>query len=341
MHGLPTLLVALVALAGPADRPAATTAPPPPPAAHDAPATPAEDFERGKTAFGRAEYARAIGILRPLLYPDVRLDSEGEVVQAHRMLGVAHLFEDQPAEARSEFRRLLELRPDYRFDPLLDPARVVEFFNGVLKEEVAELAAVEAKRKKRDADLALRRQQEAERLCRARAPEQVYERHSYLLNFVPFGAGQFQNRQPRKGWAFLGVESALGAVSVGAFSTNFLLFGVRPQRRCLDPATTTDMTGGPQTCQNIDHSDEAFSRKLVQVQVVSGGLFFAAAIWGVIDAIRNFRPLVPVDADASLPTIDAAPTATVKAGAPSALYLLRPQLVPVTAGTGMGLGWSF
>jgi len=52
----------------------------------------ADELDRGKTAFGRAEYVRAIDILRPLLYPEIRLDSEGDVVQAHRMLGVANLF---------------------------------------------------------------------------------------------------------------------------------------------------------------------------------------------------------------------------------------------------------
>jgi len=91
------------------------------------PGTPAarDAFDRGRTAFGRAEYARAIEILHPLLYPEVILDSEGEVVQARRMLGVAYLFENKPEDARREFHKLLELRPDYRFDPLLDPQRVV------------------------------------------------------------------------------------------------------------------------------------------------------------------------------------------------------------------------
>src|SRR5512138_3021234 len=83
------------------------------------PAAAREAFDRGRTAFGRAEYQRAIEILRPLLYPDVQLDSEGEVVQAHRMLGVAYLFENKPEDARREFKKLLELRPDFRFDPLL------------------------------------------------------------------------------------------------------------------------------------------------------------------------------------------------------------------------------
>ena len=104
---------------------------------------PRETFERGRTAFGRAEYKRAIEVLNPLLYPEVVLDSEGEVVQAHRMLGVAYLFAGQPEEAKREFHKLLELRPDYRFDPLLDPPQVVDFFNGVLHDYEGELAQID------------------------------------------------------------------------------------------------------------------------------------------------------------------------------------------------------
>src|SRR4051812_152214 len=170
-----------------------------------------DSFDRGRTAFGRAEYARAIEILHPLLYPDVLLDSEGEVVQAHRMLGVAYLFENRPDEARREFKKLLELRPDYRFDPLLDPQRVVDFFNGVLKEEQAVIAKMTERRLQREREQAERRERDAERL---RLPPTIvhYERHSYAVNFVPFGGGQFQNGQRRKGWLFLGAEAALGAV---------------------------------------------------------------------------------------------------------------------------------
>ena len=62
-----------------------------------------------------------------------------------------------------------------------------------------------------------------------------YERHSFAVNFVPFGAGQFQNGQRRKGWLFLGAEAALGAVSVGAFATNLGLYGLAPHRKCNDP----------------------------------------------------------------------------------------------------------
>jgi hypothetical protein len=261
--------------------------PPPGPGA----VSPREAFDRGRTAFGRAEYKRSIEILYPLLYPEVLLDSEGEVVQAHRMLGIAYLFENQQDDARREFRKLLELRPDYRFDPLLDPQRVVDFFNRVVKEEEATVAIIEARRKQREQELALRRQREAARI---QAPPTIlrYERHSFVLNFVPFGAGQFQNGQPRKGWFFLGTELGLGAISVGAFVANFALYGVEPHRGC----NVTPASGAKCPPDQIDHTDENRSKVLLDVQLVTGGLFFATAIWGVVDAIRHYQRDVPLTA---------------------------------------------
>ena len=244
--------------------------------------TPRESFERGRTAFGRAEYQRAIEILHPLLYPEVLLDSEGEVVQAHRMLGVAYLFTSQPDEAKREFHKLLELRPDYRFDPLLDPQQVVDAFNAVVKEEESEIAAIEGRRKKRDEEIAARLKREE----RLHGPTTVvrYERHAYLLNFVPFGTGQFQNGQRRKGWLFFGLQAGLAAISVGAFATNFALYGAHPYRQC-----TQTTAAGSCPAMDIDHSQEDTSRNLLRLQVISGGLFFGAAIWGVIDAVRHYQ----------------------------------------------------
>jgi hypothetical protein len=246
--------------------------------------TPREAFDRGRTAFGRAEYKRAIDLLHPLLYPEVLLDSEGEVVQAHRMLGVSYLFSGRSEEAKREFHKLLELRPDYRFDPLLDPQQVVDAFNAVVKEEESEIVSIEARRKRRDQEIAARLQREA-RLHPPTTTIVRYERHSYLLNFVPFGAGQFQNGQRRKGWLFFGVETALAAISVGALTTNFALYGANPYRKCSQPAGSI----GACPAADVDHSQEETSRTLLRVQVISGGLFFAAAIWGVVDAVRHYQ----------------------------------------------------
>jgi hypothetical protein len=275
------------------------------PAARDA-------FARGRTAFDRAEYQRAIEILNPLLYPDVLLDSESEVVQAHRMLGVAYLFENRPDEAHREFKKLLELRPDYRFDPLLDPQRVVDFFNGVLKDEQETIAAILAKRRlvvKKPPPVTL-------------PPTIVrYERHSFAINFVPFGAGQFQNGERRKGWLFAGTEAGLAAISLGAFVTNLALYGTAPHRGC-KVATPPGVQ-----CPNgsIDYSDETTSRRLLDVQLVSGGMFWAVAIWGVIDAIQHHQPEVLLPGDGGGNETRAAP--------PRAHLMLSPG--------GLGAAWAF
>jgi tetratricopeptide (TPR) repeat protein len=269
-------------------------------------AQPSAEFERGRTAFERAEYARAIEILRPLLYPEIRLATEGQVVQAHRMLGVAHLFEKQNDLAAQEFRKLLQLRPDYRFDPLLDPPQVVDFFNGVLHDYEGELAQIEAKRRQAE------QEEERRRLAYERgrgAPtvvERRYARNSFTINFIPFGAGQFQNGDRRKGWTFLLSESALAAISVGALSTNFAVYGFRPHRGCV-PQTNLDVSA---PCK-VDTSAEDHSRLLTRIQVVSGGAFFAVAAWGIADAIRHFKPEVPLD------------------------------LAPVSVGRGFGAGLAF
>lgn len=240
-----------------------------------------EEYQRGRTAFLRGQYQRAISTLHPLLYPELRLESEEEVIRAHRMLGVSYLFENQPDQARVEFRKLLELSPDYRFDPLLDPPRVVDFFNEIVREQQSELSDIEIRLRKREAEMARRSAQVIERRI---------ERRSFALAFVPFGVGQFQNQQPAKGWLFLGIEGVLATTSVATLVTNFALFGARPYRACLDPIMP-QADGQPGGCdpKRVDHTDENLSKNLTRIQVVTGALFFAAAIVGAVDAVRNFQ----------------------------------------------------
>jgi hypothetical protein len=255
-----------------------------------APASPSSEFARGKVAFQRAEYGRAIELLRPLLYPEVRLESEGEMVQTHRMLGIAHLFQRQNELAAEEFRRLLQLRPDFRMDALIDPPMVVDFFNSIIAQQEAELADLENKR--REAEAAAERRRRMVPPCPAPTViERRTVRNSRMVSFLPFGAGQFQNGQSRKGWGFFGAEVAFGAISLGALTTNFLVYGFRPTLRC-----ERGGTGGQGNCpaEYGLSSDRSHSELLTKVQVASGVLFFATAIWGVTDAILNFEPEVVI-----------------------------------------------
>jgi len=246
---------------------------------------PPEELQRGKNAFDRGEFARAVEIVRPLLYPEIRLQTDPQLVQARRILGVSYLFEKRQADARVEFHKLLQLVPDYRFDPLLDPPEVVDFFNNVRKQYGAELARLEAKRK----ELERAKQRNREECEKALAGPLVIERrvgrNSYAVNFLPFGAGQFQNGHRRKGWAFLTAESILAAASIGAFATNLAVYGLRPERRC-----RYDMGDAACPPEAIDRTEEKRSRWLLRAQVGSGAAFFAVVAWGILDAIYYYRP---------------------------------------------------
>ena len=283
------------------------------------PSPTADEIRRGKNSFDRGEYGRAIEILQPLLYPEIRLESEGQIVEAYRMLGVAELFQGHSEAAAQEFRKLLQVRPTYRFDPLLDPPQVVDLFNGVLHAHEAEVTTLEAKQQ----EAAVARQREREQCEKLRAGPTVVEkrfgRSSFLVNFVPFGAGQFQNGQRGKGWAFLVAEAALAAAAVVAFSTNFALYGARPKRTCR-------FDTGPTPCppEYIDHTDENRSRWLLRTQVASGAAFFLAVAWGIGDALYYYRPETPL----------ASP------GPPTAKSNL-PRLLPVLAGDALGPGLYF
>lgn len=282
-------------------------------------ASPSQEFDRGRTAFLRGEYERAVTLIYPLLYPELRLETENEALQAHRMLGVAYLFVNKPAEARIEFRKLLELSPDFQFDPLLDPPRVVEFFNAIVREQREQLGDIEARLKKREEQ---RNRHVGEILVRRT------EQHSYAVSFIPFGVGQFQNQQRTKGWIFFGVEAGLAAVSVGAFVWNFATYGTSPFRDC--HAMLTYEMGKP-VCppESVDHTQENNSRNLLRLQVGSGLAFAGVAIWGVIDAVRNFRAEVPLG-DTYVPANGPSPP-------PVGAWRLSPLLGPVAQGGALTL----
>jgi hypothetical protein len=290
---------------------------------------PSVEFARGKTAFARGEYVRAIEILRPLLYPEPQLPSEGEIVTAHRMLGTAYLYQRQNDQAAQEFRRLLQLRPDYRMDRLLDPPMVADFFNAVVKQQEAELAELD--RRRREAE-----EYERQRALAARAGPTIIEKHyirnSLAVSFIPFGAGQFQNGQRRKGWWFLGTQAALASISVGAFVTNFALYGINPQLPCQQADRSVQEGACPPG--TAEAPDRSRSRNITRVQVASGALFFATAIWGVTDAVLNFQPMVTV----TTPVLP--PSAKPEPAPPRKLGLGQPHLSPLLLGDG-GLGGAF
>src|SRR5689334_20183452 len=56
-------------------------------------APPEVELSGAKLAYERGDYDQAIALLRPLLYPEVLLGDEGQVVLAHKLLGLSSFFQ--------------------------------------------------------------------------------------------------------------------------------------------------------------------------------------------------------------------------------------------------------
>lgn len=250
------------------------------------------ELKRAKDRLEFGAYAEAAGTLRQLLAgtPDL---TDAEAVEAYRMLGVAEYQLGDRAGARAAFVNLLSFEPDYALDAFLVPPAIVEFFDGVKKEHEAALAPLRERRRElreqqRLADEA-RRRLLAEELARTGPPGKVVlvEERVYLFNWMPLGAGQFQNGDRAKGTAIAAGQIVLGLVNISA-----ILF----HNQIAEDRTRTCTTGQP-GCSNPPYfdSDRELLSQVDAVKYVSAGLFWALYAYGVWDAHRNYVPRVETE----------------------------------------------
>jgi hypothetical protein len=164
----------------------------------------------------------------------------------------------------------------------------------------AELEAAARERVRREqeekakADLA--RQKEALRLAlleRLASEEVVIERNSRWKALIPFGVGQFQNRQDGLGWFLLASETAL---LVGSVVAGGLSFYYDTQAN----SALRDNTG-------LAPGYNDYANKAYLTANVLGGLFAATAIAGVVQAQITFVPEWPTVRKRQLPQLSLHP----------------------------------
>jgi tetratricopeptide (TPR) repeat protein len=258
------------------------------------PAAPASaDLRRANARLEFGAWAEAAAIVRQYLGANPK-PAEAEAVLAYRILGLAEWHLGDRPQARSAFVALLSEDPDYKLDPFLVPPPIVEFFEEVRREQEPLLEPLrERKRALREQERLAeeaRRRLLAEERARSGPPAKVLrvQDHIYGLNWVPFGAGQFQNGHRAKGTAIAAGELVLGAANVGAILLHNRL-ATDPGRRC-----SASQTVG---CSHPPFSDSVRSdlRTVDVVKYASAGLFWALYAYGVVDAHLHYLPRVETE----------------------------------------------
>ncbi len=278
-------------------------------ASRSAGAGPSQDLDRARANFKAKDCASAAPTLSYLLYPKPQLANPTDLVEAHVLLGLCHYEGGNREDAKTEFQAALGLDPSKTLEPEFFTEGQVRLFNEVR-------ADVEAQAR-RDAELR-RLEEDRDRIRKFKESLRVVETRPYFVNFVPFGAGQFQNKQTAKGILFASGQGLTFGTSAGIFlylATKYGLVGKVP------------LEDGPGV------------RRLQQIEIATGAAFFGIYAWSVVDALLNYKPREQIEADDSLlpPDLRDFKKPTPKKTSLRDRLRLGPLLLPSGAGLGLSL----
>ncbi len=233
-------------------------------------ATPTEELQAARESFRAGDYDAAIGKFSALLYPTSRLARASSIAEAHLLLGVCFFETGRKDSAEREFEEALFLDDSLTLSDTLFSNDAIAFFSVVLSKQ--QKSAVDAAEKER-----LARKKQA--LNRAFQNLVVLEKRRYWVNIMPFGAGQFQNGDTKKGTAFFVAEALTGGATVGIWSYQVIKygFGGRVPRDEIDTVNTLQI-----------------------IQIGAGAAFWGILAWGIIDSLANYEHAVKREADPSL-----------------------------------------
>jgi hypothetical protein len=156
------------------------------------------------------------------------------------------------------------------------------------------------------------------------------ETRSYLLNFLPFGAGQFQQGRTKAGVIFAVTEGVLAATSIIAY------FAYRAQittRTTTQNGYVTDSGTYTFTETGIPANRWSEANAWRITQYSAGGAFWVTYAIGVVDALIHHKDQVVTR------TIVEAPVEPTPA--PPAQERPKARLVPATGGVGAGVSLTF
>ncbi len=228
---------------------------------------PLATLQQIRVVFLSGEYEDVVSLTNRLLEsePSMLIRTEGL-----QYLGASLELLGRTEEAEEQFEVLLTLQPLFHMNQADFPTEVVSLFESMRLLVRDRLDQIEEQRR-RVQDVARRERErrlleQQERLIEAARPRYLVREavaQHLVVALLPFGAGQFQNGQRGRGYAFFGTQLGLTAASMVVW----LLGTVVPDR-------------------SVDQVD----RWQIASYAVYGSLGVCVA-WGIIDALVNYRRL--------------------------------------------------
>jgi len=275
-------------------------------------ADPRAELEKGRAAYLARNWTEAEERLRVLVDPASGPKDRGIVSQARMYLGASLLSQGKKDAAADVFEKLVLEDPMFEPDPLSFPGEVVNTFIDTraelaerIKNAAITAAKLESERKAREEAEREKQRIWFEKVKAQAQDEKITVRNSRLVASLPFGAGQFQNRQPVLGWTFLAVESAL---AIGTVITLPMYLYARDRESAL--RDVNDVRTADQWHERAD-----------DIQIANLGLagaFAAVAVVGIVQANVAFTPEREERKTRELPP----------------LARMRPVLAPLASGGG-------
>ncbi|MBU8894558.1 hypothetical protein DRW03_08545 [Corallococcus sp. H22C18031201] len=268
-----------------------------------------------------------------------------DLEELQKLAGLAAFNLGRTEEAARHLRALLRLDPDFNLDPFVVPPPAVAFFEdlkGQMASELEFLRQEQRLRVEREKSEAERREQErlAAETQRRRAEElsrqvvvRTVEKRNFLVNFVPFGAGQFQQGRNSLGIVFAATEGALAVTSI----ISFFAYGSLYKEGFIRLDNVYDEDGQasiPVRYIPTDRARQADTWQLLKLASATG--FYTVYALGVVDAIYHHEDQVVRTTMEARP--EPSPSESLRSPAPPPLRL---RLHASPDGVGAGLTLKF
>jgi tetratricopeptide (TPR) repeat protein len=299
---------------------------------------PDRELEVSKSLYDAGKYAEALSRVGTALRG--ANFTEAQRMELLKLGGLSAFNLGDTNAAKSQFLQLLQLNPDYVLDPFAVPPPAIRLFDQVKKDNASQLDLVrqqialraeQEKRAQADRERLLKEEEERRRrmenLSQSVTVRTVKSQYM-VVNFIPFGAGQFQQGRTAWGVAFAVSEGVLAAVSIISYFALGALF--EPYTYTWTDRLTADGSGNfSVTVNRIPPSRQTEADVWRGLKLSSGIGFYALWALGIVDALFHHEPTTVTETqELKAPSAPAAPGA-------------RLRIFPTNGGLGAGVQVGF